>query len=189
MVKPYLVVVTGRPGAGKTTLAGELSRTACLPVLSRDQLKEGYVRTYGAPSSELPGDVNGIVTDLFFETIGRLITGGVSIIAEAAFQHPVWSSRLSPLLDKARVRVVICSPGGDGVLALKRFLERGLADRRRAYFHGDKGVAMARDGLNVPVSPYEKLHIDAPTFHIDTSDGFNPDIGQLTEALFPGFKI
>ena len=94
MGKPYLVVVTGRPGAGKTTLAGELSLAACLPVISRDQLKEGYVRTQGVPSSELPGDVNRIVTELFFESVERLIDGGVSLIAEAAFQHSVWSSKI-----------------------------------------------------------------------------------------------
>lgn len=185
MVKPYLVVITGRPGSGKTTLAGELSRAACLPVISRDRLKEGYVRTMGVPDSRLPGDVNRIVTELFFETIEKLIDGGVSLIAEAAFQHKVWSPKLGPLMDKARVRVIVCSPGEDGRLALERFLKRGLSDPMREYFHGDKGVHMAREGQEVPVSAYEEPRLDAPAWHVDTSDGYRPGIEELAEALFP----
>ena len=186
MVKPYLVAVTGRPGAGKTTFAEKLSRAACLPMLSRDQLKEGYVRTQGVPNRELSGDVNRIVTDLFFETIEQLIDGGVSLIAEAAFQHRVWSAKLFPLMDRARVRVLVCSPGEDGRLALERFLQRGLSDPRREYFHGDKGVDMARRGMELSVSPYEEPRLPVPTWHIDTSDGYRPGIDEIIKAALGG---
>lgn len=184
MNKPYLFIVTGRPGSGKTTFAGEFSRTAMLPVISRDQLKEGYVHTQGRPHSQLPEDVNRVVTDLFFETIEGLIDGGVSLIAEAAFQHKVWSAKLSPLMDKARVRALICSPGGDGRAALNRFLERGLSDPRREYFHGDKGVRMARAGMELTVSEYEEPRLPVPTWHIDTSDGYKPGIDEIIEEIW-----
>lgn len=184
MNKPYLFIVTGRPGSGKTTFAGELSRAAMLPVISRDQLKEGYVHTQGRPHNELPEDANRIVTDLFFKAIEGLIDGGVSLIAEAAFQHKVWSARLGPLMDKARVRLFICSPGGDGRVALERFLERGLSDPRREYFHGDKGVHMARAGVELTVSGYEELRLEATTWHIDTSDGYEPGIDELIKEVW-----
>lgn len=184
MKKPCLFIVTGRPGAGKSTFAREFARAACLPVLSRDELKEGYVHTQGRPHKELPSETNRIVTDLFFDTIGFLLDGGVSLVAEAAFQHPLWSSRLQPFMDRARIHVMICSPGNDGRAALDRFLQRGLEDRRREYFHGDKGVGMARQGMVLPVSPYEEPRLEAPTYHIDTSHGYRPGIDELIKAIW-----
>lgn len=183
MEKPYLFIVTGRPGAGKSTFAREFARAAFLPVLSRDEIKEGYVHTQGRPHHELPPTANAAATDLFFETIELFVERGVSLVAEAAFQHPVWSARLEPLRDKVRLYVLVCTPGS-GQTALDRFLRRGLSDPRREYFHGDKGVAMVRRGEAPVVSPYEEPRLDAPTYHIDTTQGYEPGMEQLLRLIW-----
>ena len=38
---PTLIVVTGRPGSGKTTLAHALAREIRCPAICRDEIKEG----------------------------------------------------------------------------------------------------------------------------------------------------
>jgi dephospho-CoA kinase len=45
MNKPLLIVITGRPSSGKTTLACIISKEIKCPVVSRDELKEGYINT------------------------------------------------------------------------------------------------------------------------------------------------
>jgi len=45
MIKPLLIVVTGRPASGKTTLSRILSAEIKCPLLSRDEFKEGYINT------------------------------------------------------------------------------------------------------------------------------------------------
>jgi adenylate kinase family enzyme len=60
--KPKLVIVTGQPGSGKTTLSKELGKLLYLPVISRDEIKEGYVNTFNVPHHKLPGDTNKIAT-------------------------------------------------------------------------------------------------------------------------------
>ena len=47
--KPKCVIVAGRPGSGKNTLAVKLARALWMPVVSRDEIKEGYVNTFGVP--------------------------------------------------------------------------------------------------------------------------------------------
>ena len=183
MLKPYLVAVTGRPGAGKSTFAHALGQRAFLPVISRDEIKEGYVRTFGKSHAELPEGANAEATRLFFDTAERLLDGGVSLIAEAAFQHKLWTPWLESMKCRARIILMICQ-AGDGSVELERFVQRGLENPLREYFHGDKGVDMARRGLTVKAGPYEPPHLDVPTSSIDTAGEYHPSIEQLLHEIF-----
>lgn len=181
MEKPYLLVVTGRPGSGKTTFSKAIGEELFMPVISRDQIKEGYVHTCGKRHTELPEDTNKIATDIYFDIIMNMLTSNVSLIAEAAFQHEIWSKMLEKYKNLARIYVLICNV--DGQVALDRFLRRGLNNPLREYFHGDKGVDLARQGIELSVSPYDEPRIDAPTFHIDTSGEYNPSIKEIGRII------
>jgi hypothetical protein len=105
----------------------------------------------------------------------------VSVIAEAAFQHRIWSAMLEQFMGKARVYLLICKV--DEKIALDRFVRRGLDNPLREYFHGDKGVDMARKGIELSVSPYEEPRIDVPKFYIDTSGEYTPSIKELRREI------
>lgn len=187
MNKPRLIAVTGRPGSGKTTLARALAQRLRLPAVIRDEIKEGYVRTQGCPCAELP-ESNAIATGLFFDPVGQMLDGGVSLVAEAAFQHRLWSERLEPLREKAEIAIVLCQPGDS--IAFERYLRRGLDDPLREILHGDSGVALARAGQTPEIPPYDPPRLDFPTFRVDTRDGYTPSLDELSErlgALFPEF--
>lgn len=184
MNKPMLIVVTGRPGSGKTTLAEKLAKNAHLPLISRDAIKEGYVHTQGVPHAQLP-EGNLAATDLFFRTVETLLEGGVSLVAEAAFQHRLWSDRLKPLAEKTRIRMVICRTEND-FIAFERYIRRGLEDTTREYFHGDDGVAQVRQGFSVELPAYDPPRLEVPTAWVDTTDGYAPEIETLLrEICFP----
>src|SRR5207247_11146078 len=97
--KPKCILITGRAGAGKTTLSKKLGQQLWMPVISRDEIKEGYVNTYGVKHDELPPDTDGNVSDFFFDIVCQYLTGGVSVIIEAAFQHQIWESRMPKNLE------------------------------------------------------------------------------------------
>jgi uridine kinase len=176
-MKPFLLVVTGRPGSGKTTLSNKLGEEFYLPVISRDALKEGYVHTFGKKHDELPDDTNKIVTDLFFETIGNLLKKNVSLIAEAAFQHKVWEPRLTLLSQLADIKILVCET--DPIIAKQRFIDRGLNDTKREHFHGDKAVQDAREGKELTTAEYEAPNLSYTTTRVDTTNEYNPSIEEL----------
>jgi predicted kinase len=169
--RPALIVVTGRPGSGKTTLAHSLARAVRCPAICRDEIKEGFVNTTGDIGK--PGDDIALgVYEVFFDTVQLLLGRRITLIAEAAFQHRRWAPRLNPLQEMARIRIVLCTI--DPALARSRHIERGVADPERERFHHDRAVQAAREGRALPIGDYDPPHLEMPTLAVDTTEGYQP---------------
>lgn len=136
--------------------------------------------------SELPEDTNLRVTEIFFASIKNLLRIKISLIAEAAFQHKIWQTMLKDYSSLARVYLLICRV--DEKVALERYIRRGLDNPLREYFHGDRGVDLARQGIEVMAAPYEEPRIDVATFHIDTTGSYVPTIKELEIEIFGGSR-
>jgi len=163
--QPALIVVTGRPGAGKTSLAHALARAVRCPAVCRDEIWEGLARTMGDTGEQRTGLARR-ATDAFFDALALLLDRGVTVVAEAAFQHKVWAPRLESLRAVARVRIVLCEI--DAERALARRVARGVADPARPRFHPERP---ANDGSG---AGYDPPRLDVPTLQVDTSDGYQP---------------
>ena len=170
--QPSLIVVAGQPGAGKTTLARALASAVRCPAVCRDDIKEGLILTTG-DTDEARGDLQRHASDAFFDAVALLLDRGVTVVAEAAFQHKVWAFRLEPLVAVARVRLVLCEI--DSECALARRVARGLAHPAFARFHpGGAGADRA-------TGSYDPPRLDVPTLRVDTSDGYRPAFDTIVE--------
>ena len=180
--KPKCIIITGRPGAGKTTLSRKLGRELWMPVISRDEIKEGYVNTHGVKHGELPPGVDGTVTNLFFDIVCQYLAGRVSVIIEAAFQHHVWEPRMPRIIELGDPLFIICAVHED--IAAQRHLQRGLADERREFYHEDKRVSLYRatGDIGTP-GRYVPPDLDVPTFSVSTEDGYSPTLDEIAHLV------
>ena len=169
MARPRLILVTGRPGSGKTTLAHTLGTAIGCPVVSRDAIKEGMVAAEGG----LPGATSDSLTlrtyGLFFAILDLLLRGGVTTVAEAAFGHQRWTEGLRPLTELADLRVIRCQV--TGLEAHRRMQHRLGADPTRAAH---------ADGEHLAAPPaFTPLSLDAPALNVQTRAGYDPDLASV----------
>jgi predicted kinase len=180
--KPKCVIITGRPGAGKTTLAKKLAKRLWMPVISRDEIKEGYVNTFGVKHDRLPPETNARVTDFFFHLVNRYLSENVSVIIEAAFQHRIWEPRMPQILELARPWIILCSV--DEESAARRHLRRGLENPEREFYHGDQRVAHYRKtGEFLSPADYVEPNFNLPTIHVSTDGEYLPSIDEIVTRI------
>jgi predicted kinase len=180
--KPKCIIITGRAGAGKTTLSRELGQQLWMPVISRDEIKEGYVNTFGVKHDHLPSETDGFVSDFFFDVVCQYLAANVSVIIEAAFQHAVWKTRMPKIIELSHPFMIICSV--DEEIAAQRHLQRGLADPRREFYHDDKRVSLYRatGEIGTP-GKYLAPNFDVPTVYVSTENDYSPNLDEIAHQV------
>jgi predicted kinase len=180
MNKPLLVIITGMPASGKTTLAHQLSKETRLPLLSRDELKEGYINTAGISHNEVHNSVAIHIYKSFFETAELLLSKEISIIVEAAFQDKLWRPKLTALSSKAAIKIIICKI--DPRLANERFTNRLSNDPGREKYHGDNSFNSLQKN-NAWAEKYDPVKMDVPTLEVDTTENYKPSLEKIIQFI------
>ncbi|MCP9484892.1 MAG: ATP-binding protein [Gaiellaceae bacterium MAG52_C11] len=160
---PLLVVVTGEPATGKTTLARALADELGLPLLAKDELKERLFDTLGAGDRGWSRRLGAATFELMFGLAAELLGAGASLLVEANFDAQ--STPRLRALPAHRPFQVVCTAPAD--VRRARFRERATSGARHPG-HLDDAV-----GLELEAGEHEgrwqPLDLDGRPVIVDTA--------------------
>lgn len=188
--RPRVVLVTGAPGSGKTTLGAELSGALRLPFLARDDVRGGLFFTaggWGARPGRVPTSDESV--EAFLRIVEATASLGVSCIVEYVVRRhrPADLERLSAAADC----VVVLTECRDH---LERFARRTRADRllNRPAVLDALGYATIDEHTSDAVGRMRamadamRVDLDLPTLRVATDAGYRPGLDAIVDFVVTG---
>jgi predicted kinase len=159
MPRPLLVLVSGHPGAGKTTLGRVLGDAMQLPHLNRDRLRDGME----------PLDQPRTWT-VFLDTIRLWLDNDISVVADQTLYTGMVDDLRALTAHGCVVNVHCRCPN-----AYARWV-----DKVRAHEGWEAVADRVRRERPQTIDP---LPLGVPIIEVETSDGYDPTLDELVRAI------
>jgi len=178
---PLLIVVSGPPCGGKTTIGRTVAREFSLPFFSKDDIKESLFDSLGwsdrAWSKKL-----GIGSEvLLFESVGKLLDAGVSVVAESAFRPEYDIPRFEELGRKYSFDTLQVFCIAENSILVSRFLERAVSpDRHPGHVESANRVEFEQ---YLTSGVWQPLPLGGQVIEINTGDWGKVDFPGLFTAV------
>jgi predicted kinase len=173
---PTLVIVSGAPATGKSTLARALASSLGLPLLGKDALKEAIADEIGTPTDVAASQRLGLAAyQVLFDVATELAAAGVGQIVESNFRRGRSEAELGRVVAICDARLVHCTATPETVL--ERYSDRHQrGERHPAHLDAERHSVLVdelRDGL------FEPLALDIPSLVVRTDDGYAPAFAEI----------
>lgn len=181
MAMPLLVIVTGLPGTGKTTLARRLAADLHLPFIHKDGIKETLFESLGWSDREWSRRLGRASYDLLYYFLDVELAAGRSVVVESNFNVHYDTPRFLALKERRDFTPVqvLCYATGDVVL--ERFRARAASSERHPGHVEAANMAEFEAGLLRGRA--DPLAIGGRVIEVDTSDFGYVDYSALHLAL------
>ncbi|MDP6452901.1 MAG: AAA family ATPase [SAR202 cluster bacterium] len=179
--RPLLIVVSGPPAAGKTTIAIDIGTRLGIPVFSKDLIKESLHDSLGWSDLEQSRKFGLASIRLLYKMLDTQLASGHSVIAEMNFYTQYDPPRLLEMATRLSSRLIQVHCYAESDILLTRYKERAnTGDRHPAHVDSENVEDLFEklaDGAWAP------LDLNAPLIQIDTSDFAAVQVPDLVMRL------
>ncbi len=169
---PLLVVVTGAPAAGKTTIARELGTRLRLPLVAKDTIKEALFDGLGTGDLDWSRRLGEATYLVMLEIVTDSVATGAGLVLEANFVRGGEVEACLAALPARFVQVHCSAP-------LEVSLERYASRERHPGHVDDERLETLREA--VESGRHEPLGLPGETMRVDTSSPV--DVGALVGRM------
>jgi predicted kinase len=184
-----LIVISGPPGAGKTTLGQRIADQLTIPFLSKDMYKE--ILFDKAPhtawkSEQHLDDLRAASYEMLYATTEKLLKGGSSVIIESNFVATYDNPKIERLAQTYGAHLFELHCTAPTKIILQRINDRVNSGMRHAV-HIDTDTIIA-EGAEAYEKTYLsnkpfRLGIGQPTIDLDTSDFSTIDYYKIVASI------
>lgn len=180
-MRPTIIIVTGRPAAGKSTLAKWLSRELKLPLVSKDSIREELFDRLGWKDRKWAQELGKASVDMMFYFAKAELEVGHSIIMDNSFYPPVSNPRFQALKEQyhAESIQIVCDSNRETLF--QRFKTRADSGTRHPG-HGDHDV-LNELYINLADTTAQILEVGGSVIEVDTTDFAKVDYQEILNQV------
>jgi predicted kinase len=178
---PTIIIVTGRPAAGKSTLARWLSQELKLPLVSKDTIREELFDRLGWEDRKWAQELGKASVDMMFYFARAELEVGHSMIMDNSFYPPVSNPRFQALKEKYQAESIQIICDADRETLFQRFKSRAETGDRHPG-HGDQAV-LEELYANLADTSSQALDIGGSVLEVDTTEYSNLDYQGILEQI------
>lgn len=183
-----VILITGHPATGKTTLAHYLAQALGLPLLYRDGLKEKLADTLGWSDDEWSLKLGAATWELLYHLVETLLRAQVSHIVESNFTATYATPRWQALIDQYPLRIIQIRCEADPTITAQRHQARKERGERHPIHRHDNNVDAYAAYLQQQ-GPLDWIAVESTRLSLDTSEKAVADyteiVAQVRERLIP----
>jgi predicted kinase len=176
-----VLIISGPPASGKTTLARRLAADLALPCFTKDDVKEILFDRLGAGDRAWSQRLGAAAMVLLYHLMDVEMAAGRSLLVEANFRPEFANARIRALLDRHAFLPVQIQCRADGPTLLARFLARARSPDRHPGHRDQQNVQELQADLLRGY--YDDLDIGGVTLRIDTTDPGAIDYAGLLATI------